>query len=271
MYSGTPVVRKTPSFRDSAMETASVDTAYQPSNSQHGHAQYAPSASPSTSRRPSRHSDSGPAHIRIDIPPTPSVPPSAASSYDSTYYSSVTHADAPPEVLEPVGEAAAYLGEASKLQAAAQSVPGSQQPSTPNPASATQPWQQTDARTQSPLGGLLGRLGSQSPDLASPLPAEDLLAWLATKDRQVAPPLQFGVAQNTREPAATLVEEPSANFKHQEAAEVQPVLSGSTAFLCRLEKLQLQLFVTTVCIATFALSCFTSTAYVAAWLYPQLM
>ena len=218
MSSGTPVARKTPSFRDSAMETASVDTAYQPSSRQHGHSQYAPSASPSTSHRPSRHSDSGPAHIRIDIPPTPSVPPSAASSYDSTYYSS--HADAPPEVLEPVREAAAYSGEAGKPPIAAQSAPGSQQPTTPNPASATQPWQQTDARTQSTLGGLLGRLGSQSPDLASPLPAEDLLAWLETKDRQVAPPLQFGTAQTTRQPSATLVEEPSANFKHQEAAEV---------------------------------------------------
>lgn len=222
MYSGTPVVRKTPSFRDSAMETASVDTAYQPSSSQHGHAQYAPSASPSTSRRPSRHSDSGP-HIRIDIPPTPSVPPSAASSYDSTYYSSVTHADAPPEVLEPVGEA--YSEEASKLQATAQHVPGSQQPTSPHPAAATQPWQQTDARTQSPLGGLMGRLGSQSPDLAIPLPAEDLLAWLANKDRQVAPPLQFGIAQTTPQPSASLVEEPSTNFKHQEAAEVQLILS----------------------------------------------
>ena len=223
MYSGTPVVRKNPSFRDSAMETASVDTAYQPSSSQHGHAQYAPSASPSTSRRPSRHSDSGPSHIRIDIPPTPSVPPSAASSYDSTYYSSVTHADAPPEVLEPVGEA--YSEEASKLQAAAQHVPGSQQPTSPHPAAATQPWQQTDARTQSPLGGLMGRLGSQSPDLASPLPAEDLLAWLANKDRQVAPPLQFGIAQTMPQPSASLVEEPSTNFKHQEAAEVQLILS----------------------------------------------
>ena len=245
MHSGTPVVRKTPSFRDSAMETASVDTAYQPSSSQHGHAHYAPSASPSTSRRPSRHGDSGPAHIRIDIPPTPSVPPSAASSYDSTYYSSVTHADAPPEVLEPVGEAAAYSGGASKLAAAAQSVPGSQQPTTPNPASAIQPWQQIDARTQSPLGGLLGRLGSQSPDLASPLPAEDLLAWLATKDRQVAPPLQFGIAQNTQQPSATLVEEPSAKFKHQEAAEVQFILFGSTASHAILRIAASQLFVLT--------------------------
>lgn len=217
MPSGTPAVRKTPSFRDSAMETASVDTAYQPSSSQHGHSQYA--ASPSTSRRPSRQSDSGPANIRIDIPPTPSVPPSAASSYDSTYYSS--HGDAAPDVLEPVGEAAAYSGEAGKPQAAAQCVAGSQQPTTPSPGSAMQPRQQTDARPQSPLGGLLGRLGSQSPNLASPLPAEDLLAWLATKDRQVAPPLQLGSAQVVRQPSATLVEEPSANFKHQEAAEVQ--------------------------------------------------
>ncbi|KAL3139702.1 hypothetical protein ABBQ38_004012 [Trebouxia sp. C0009 RCD-2024] len=219
---GTPAVRKTPSFRDSAMETASVDTAYQPSSSQHGHSQYA--ASPSTSRRPSRQSDSGPANIRIDIPPTPSVPPSAASSYDSTYYSS--HGDAAPDVLEPVGEAAAYSGEAGKPQAAAQCVAGSQQPTTPSPGSAMQPRQQTDARPQSPLGGLLGRLGSQSPNLASPLPAEDLLAWLATKDRQVAPPLQLGSAQVVRQPSATLVEEPSANFKHQEAAEVRRLVSS---------------------------------------------
>lgn len=201
------------------METASVDTAYQPSSSQHGHSQHAPTASPSTSRRPSRQSDAGPANIRIDIPPTPSVPPSAASSYDSMYYPS--NSDAPPELLESVGEAAAYSGQPGKLQPAAQSVAGSQQSTTPNPASALQPRQQADARVQSPLGGLLGRLGSQSPDLASPLPAEDLLAWLETKDRQVAAPLQLGIAQAMRQPSATIIEEPNAKFKHQEAAEVQ--------------------------------------------------
>ena len=89
-----------------------------------------------------------------------------------------------------------------------------------------QPRQQMDARTQSPLGGLLGRLGSPSPNLASPVPAEDLLTWLETKDRQVAPPLQLGSAQIMRQPSATLVEEPSANFKHQEAAEVPPDCSA---------------------------------------------
>ena len=66
----------------------------------------------------------------------------------------------------------------------------------------------------------MGRLGSPGPDLASPLPAEDLLAWLETKDRQVAPPLQLGIAQATRQPSATTIDEPNANFKHQEAAEV---------------------------------------------------
>lgn len=210
-------MRKTPSFRDSAMETASVDTAYQPSSSQHGHSQYAPSASPSSSRRPSRQSESGPPpQIRIDIPPTPSVPPSAASSYDSTYYTS--QAEAPPEASEPAAEALAFSRPAGKLQPVAQPAVGSQQPTTPNPTSAVQPRQQTDARAQSPLGGLMGRLGSQSPDLGSPLPTEDLLAWLETKDRQVAPPSHLGVAQAFRQPSATILEEPV--FKHQEAAEV---------------------------------------------------
>ncbi|DBA67330.1 TPA: hypothetical protein ACH3X2_001627 [Trebouxia sp. C0005] len=225
---GTPVIRKTPSFRDSAMETASVDTAYQPSSSQHGHSQYAPSASPaSTSRRPSRHSDSGPpAQIRIDIPPTPTVPPSAASSYDSTYYTSQAPLEAPLEASESPADATALPGQPGKLQPSTmpQSVAGSQQPTTPNPTSAVQPRQQTDARAQSPLGGLMGRLGSQSPDMAATLHTEDLLAWLETKDRQVAPPLHLGTAQAFRQPSATISEEPV--FKHQEAAEVRRLVGS---------------------------------------------
>ena len=227
---GTPVIRKTPSFRDSAMETASVDTAYQPSSSQHGHSQYAPSASPaSTSCRPSRHSDSGPpAQIRIDIPPTPTVPPSAASSYDITYYTSQASLEAPLEAVKSPADATALPGQAGKLQPSTmpQSVAGSQQPTTPNPTSAVQPRQQTDARAQSPLGGLMGRLGSQSPDMAATLHTEDLLAWLETKDRQVAPPLHLGAAQAFRQPSATISEEPV--FKHQEAAEVSLLVSAHT-------------------------------------------
>ena len=234
MFTGTPVMRKTPSFRDSAMETASVDTAYQPSSSQHGHSQYAPSASPaSSSRRPSRQSGSGPAQIRIDIPPTPSVPPSAASSYDSTYYAN--QAEAPPESSEPSVEVTGFSGQTGKLQPAAQSA-GSQQPTTPNPTSAAQP-RQTDGRLQSPLGGLLGRLGSQSPDLASALPTEDLLVWLETKDRQVAPPLHFGAAQAFKQPSATLSEEPNAMFKHQEAAEVHSCATYQCRIMTNIAKL----------------------------------
>ena len=234
VYAGTPVVRKTPSFRDSAMETASVDTAYQPSSSQHGHSQYAPSASPSSaSRRPRRQSDAGPPpQIRIDIPPTPTVPPSAASSYDSTYHASQAPLEAPPEASQPSAEGTALSAQAGKLQPSSASQPaaGSQQPTTPNPISAAQPRQQTDARAQSPLGGLMGQLGSQSPDAASPVHTEDLLAWLETKDRQVAPPLHLGVAQAFRQPSATLAEEPV--FKHQEAAEVCLLPLVASCIIC---------------------------------------
>jgi len=72
----------------------------------------------------------------------------------------------------------------------------------------------------------MGRLGSQSPDMAGISHTEDLLAWLETKDRQVAPPLHLGAAQAFRQPSATISEEPV--FKHQEAAEVSLLVSAHT-------------------------------------------
>lgn len=200
------------------METASVDTAYQHGNSQRGNSLASISPSSST-QRPRRRSDAGPSHISIDIPPTPSVPPSAATSYDSTHYT----AHAEPVLLQSsevqAAPAAVLVQQPAEVQAPATQPSSANQPSTSAQfPPAVQP-RQAAAPNQSPLGGLLGQLGSQdaAPVTAAP---EDLLAWLDMKDQQVAPPLLGGLKSAVRQTSLAAQEELSALFKHQEAAEV---------------------------------------------------
>lgn len=225
----TPKLYKTSSFRDSAMETASVDTAYQPSSSQ-----YPNSVSPSgSSQRPRRRSTAGPAPISIDIPPTPSIP-SASSSYDSAQYA--THAECPPaqtsdsnakattSQLTTAQQPAELQATTSIPQQQQQPAAANQQPTTPHLTSAVQP-RQLEASSQSPLGGVLGQLGGQAGD-PSTAASEDLLSWLDLKDRQVALPLLGGIAPAARQ-ASIASDEPGAMFKHQEAAEVYPLLAHS--------------------------------------------
>ena len=217
-FAGTPKLHKTSSFRDSAMETASVDTAYQPGSSQRGNSLASVSPSSST-QRPRRRSDAGPAHISIDIPPTPSVPPSAASSYDSTYYAS--HAEpAPLQTSQaPAQPSSRPVQQPAEAQAStAQPISAQEHPAEPQMSAAIQPRQEA-APVQSPLGGMLGQLGSPSVDPATPSP-QNLLAWLDMKDRQVVPPLLGGVNHSVSQTSIAAQEEPSALFKHQEAAEV---------------------------------------------------
>ena len=200
------------------METASVDTAYQPGSSQRGNSLASVSPSSST-QRPRRRTDAGPAHISIDIPPTPSVPPSASSSYDSTHYA--PHAEpAPPQTSQaPAQPSSRLVQQPAEAQASvAQPISSQESPTEPQMSAAVQPRQEAPP-VQSPLGGVLGQLGSPNADPSAASP-QNLLAWLDMKDRQVVPPLLGGVNHSVSQTSIAAQEEPSALFKHQEAAEV---------------------------------------------------
>lgn len=202
------------------METASVDTAYQHGSSQRGNSLASISPSSSTQQHTRRRSDAGPAHISIDIPPTPSVPPSAASSYDSTQYAS----QAAPVPSQIPSEATAITPTVLTSPPAALQAPAAmptsvhQQPGPAQLPAIVQPRQEA-ASLQSPPGGLLGQLSRPATD-PSTAASEDLLSWLDMKDRQVVPPLLGGVNAAARQASLATQEEPSALFKHQEAAEV---------------------------------------------------
>lgn len=196
------------------METASVDTAYQHGSSQRGNSLASISPSSSTQHRTRRRSGAAPADISIHIPPTPSVPPSAASSYDSIQYAS--QADPNASQLPSHTAAPAVLNEQPPAAQASATQFTNQFPGSSQVLPAIQPIQEA-APLQTPLGGLLGDLHRPSIDAAA---TQDLLSWLDMKDRQVVPPLLGGINPAARQGSLATQEESSALFNHQEAAEV---------------------------------------------------